>query len=308
MTSRTQTASKSHRYTIPKGSWTCCKCLTPNSGIHHVCDGIVPYQGIYDEICSHWHCSSCARLSEDSNFAKQNHTSSSPQPSYPFSSHPYPPPRSAIPSDPYSYYPHAQHSSPTNPYSSPYHHHQPHFPPRSSSTFSYTKAYLQSAAAAARRAHPHTTTTFAEAFPAPTKLDTSLDAEQRDHMAWAGLKLDYSAIGKKERKKGSKTKGKERENGARKRGRESESEDVGHGRRVRGREDDVGRDVEKNGNGVIGKSERNFSGYRAMRFGECDNLGSSDVRVNGYSAGYFPAFVEDADEGYEGDNGMDELW
>jgi hypothetical protein len=127
-------------------------------------------------------------------------------------------------------------------------------------------------------------------------------------MAWAGLKLDYSAIGKKERKKGSKTKGKERENGARKRGRESESEDVGHGRRVRGREDDVGRDVEKNGNGVTGKSERNFSGYRAMRFGECDNLGTRDVRVNGYSAGYFPAFVEDADEGYEGDNGMDELW
>ena len=64
MTSRTQTASKSHRYTIPKGSWTCCKCLTPNSGVHHVCDGIVPYQDIYEEICSHWHCSSCARLSE----------------------------------------------------------------------------------------------------------------------------------------------------------------------------------------------------------------------------------------------------
>lgn len=127
-------------------------------------------------------------------------------------------------------------------------------------------------------------------------------------MAWAGLRLDYSATGKKERKKGCKTKGKERENGGRKRGRESESEDVGHGRRVRGRDDDISRDAERNGNWVTGKSGRNSTGYRALRFVESDHLGSRDVRVNGHTGGYCPASVEDADEGYEGDDGMDESW
>lgn len=39
--------------------WACCKCLYLNSGGRHVCQGVIPLRGDYDEACNHWHCPSC---------------------------------------------------------------------------------------------------------------------------------------------------------------------------------------------------------------------------------------------------------
>ncbi|KAK3308857.1 uncharacterized protein B0T15DRAFT_500609 [Chaetomium strumarium] len=165
--------------------WTCCKCSAFNPRGRHTCDGILPFHDVYDRACNHWRCPGCLS-SNNENSARPDGRSAPAPPPPPRPRSPRPPPPTAVytassfpPPEPA-----ASQIPQQNPllshYSSP-HNALPHTP---SSRFSYTAAYLQSAAS-----RPNSIT-FAEAFPAPTSAPVT------DPTAALGnLRLDYSAGG-----------------------------------------------------------------------------------------------------------------
>ncbi|KAK3905283.1 hypothetical protein C8A05DRAFT_12871 [Staphylotrichum tortipilum] len=152
--------------------WTCCKCSTPNSSSRPACQGFIHpcathFTNSSNSIkkpCTHWHCPTCLipRLPTSLPHPAPQHINS-------LRHHPDRP---------------LQHPQPSQPQKAT-HEQQPQPPHR----FSYTAAYLQSAAS-----RPGTVT-FAEAFPAQGQA-AGMGVSEPPVVSLAGLRLDYSTGGK----------------------------------------------------------------------------------------------------------------
>ncbi|KAK4153118.1 hypothetical protein C8A00DRAFT_34125 [Chaetomidium leptoderma] len=167
---------------MPFSHWTCCQCSSSNPGGRHVCRGLLPFQDDdYDTPCNHWHCPSCHGNSDNPPTVTN---SGNPPPSTTTTTTTTTTGDSYLNNNNNNNTTYPTHPPPNHSHDNRDSHSHSHPPP---TNFSYTTAYLQSAAA--RRRRPGTLT-FAQAFPAPTSLPSTDPVP-----SLTNLRLDYSAGG-----------------------------------------------------------------------------------------------------------------